>query len=198
MQNKIKDLKAKYQIKGDYVIHVGTLQPRKNLLRLIEAFEKIQPSELKLVIVGKKGWLYKEIFSKVKELDLEDRIIFTGFVSDEELPYLLKGSICLVLVSLYEGFGLPVAEAMSLGVPVVTSNVSSLPEVAGKAGILVNPLEVGEITKGIEQVANLYYKNSKKYQELVRKSQAQAKKFSWEKCAQEVLKVLEGVATDVL
>lgn len=192
--DKFQMIKNKYKISGDYFIFVGTLQPRKNLIRLIEAFEGLKDKDLQLVIVGKKGWLYEEIFEKVKDLGLEKQVIFTGFVPDEELPYLIKGAIALILVSLYEGFGLPVAEAMSLGVPVVTSNVSSLPEIAGKAGILVDPYKIEEIAQGMEEVIDLYRNKPEEYKKMVEKGLEQAKKFSWEKCAQETLKVLKEAA----
>ena len=212
MENTEK-IKKKYGIEGDCVLYVGTLQPRKNLVRLIEAFGKIKKQRtdnkkqktenreqgresrngkgemrnLKLVIVGKKGWMYEEIFEKVKTLGLEKEVIFTGYVADEELPALYKGAECFVLVSLYEGFGFPVLEALSFGVPVVVSNVSSLPEIAGNAGVLVDPYDVKDIAQGITKV--LRYSNTER-QSMIEKGLKQAKKFSWEKCARETLKVL--------
>ncbi len=178
----------KYGVKGDYILYVGTLQPRKNLLRLIKAHSILisQYPNLQLVIVGKKGWLYQEIFAKVKELGLTKSVIFTGFIPDEDLPTFYQNALCFVLVSLYEGFGLPVLESMHYGCPVVTSNVSSLPEVVGQAGILVNPKSVVDIAEGMKKAIN----NRK---ELIKKGHQQVKKFSWEKCAKETLEVLEGV-----
>jgi len=195
-----KKIKKKYGIEGDYILYVGTLQPRKNLSRLIEAFGKLktqnlpagrQGSKLKLVIAGKKGWLYEDIFQKVKDLDLEKYVIFTGFVPDKDLPALYQGAKCFVLVSLYEGFGIPVLEAMSLGCPVVISNVSSLPEVGGKAAIYVDPYSVKDIARGIKEALEL---NDADRQNLVKKGLEQVKKFSWEKCAKETLRVLEEAA----
>ena len=191
----IKNAKRKYGIGGDYILYVGTLQPRKNLIRLIEAFviiKKQVTKSLKLVIVGKKGWMYEEIFQKVKDLGLEKEVIFTGYVSDNELPVLYQSAKCFVLVSLYEGFGFPVLEALSFGVPVVTSNVSSLPEIVGKAGVLVNPNDVKDIVRGINEVFDY---NELKRQEMIRKGLEQAKKFSWEKCAKETLEVLIEVGS---
>ncbi len=188
---QMSKLKDKYGIKDKFILYVGTLQPRKNLVRLIEGFnlamKQLNNETIKLVIVGKKGWLYEEIFTKVKKLGLESRVIFTGFVPDEELPAFYEQAQCLVLVSLYEGFGLPVLEAMHYGCPVVASNVSSLPEIVGEAGVLVDPENVDEITAGIQEAM----KNKK---ELAKKSQEQAKKFSWKKCSQETLEVLENAA----
>ncbi len=185
-KNKKKvDLK-KYNVEGDFLLYVGTLQPRKNLNKLIEAFSRLSNKDLKLVIVGKKGWLYKEIFEKVKKLNLTKKVIFTGFVPDEHLPAFYQKAQCFVLVSLYEGFGLPALEAMHYGCPVVISDVSSLPEVVGEAGVLVDPNKTEEIANGIEKAI-------KNREELIEKGYQQAKKFSWEKCARETLKVLKEV-----
>lgn len=194
-----KKLKVKYGIAGEYILYVGTLQPRKNLVRLIEAFNKLKSQnsklkstskKLKLVIVGRKGWLYENIFKKVEDLNLTQDVVFTGFVPDEELPAFYEGAKCLVLVSLYEGFGLPVLEAMSYGTPVVISNVSSLPEVAGEAGIYVDPNDTSDIANGILKILK---KPNREYKKLSEKCENQAKKFSWEKTANEVLKVLEDI-----
>ena len=195
-KEKIEAVKIKYRISGEYILYVGTLQPRKNLTGLIEAFKKItQNSELRtqnfqLVIVGKKGWQYGQIFKKVQELNLEDKVIFTGFVKDADLQALYSGAKCFINISLWEGFGIPVAEAMACGLPVVVSNTSSLPEVAGGAGILVNPESVNEIAAGIAKILNL---STSDYGNLKKKSITQAAKFSWEKCARQTLEVLENV-----
>jgi glycosyltransferase involved in cell wall biosynthesis len=185
-----EELKNKFGINGTYILYVGTIQPRKNIERLIDAYLKVSDKELQLVIVGKKGWLYDSIFEKVKELKLKDRIIFTDYINSAELELLYKNAECFVLVSLYEGFGFPVLEAMQAGVPVVTSNVSSLPEVAGDAAELVDPTNTDEITRAIEKVLNL-----DKEERILRieKGKAQAEKFTWEKTARETLKVFEKV-----
>jgi len=182
-------LKEKYSIKGDYILYVGTLQPRKNVVRLIDSFKKLKDTDknLQLVVIGKKGWLFEEIFRKVRELGLEDDVIFTDYVPEKELPAFYQNAQCFVLVSLYEGFGLPILEAMKYGCPVVASNVSSLPEVVGKAGILVDPKNIDNITAGIKTAIE----NREK---LIRAGFKQAKKFSWQKCAKETLEVLEDVA----
>lgn len=185
-KNKKKVDLRKYNVEGDFLLYVGTLQPRKNLNKLIEAFSRLSNQDLKLVVVGKKGWLYKEIFEKVKKLNLTKKVIFTGFVPDEDLPAFYQKAQCFVLISLYEGFGLPALEAMHYGCPVVVSNVSSLPEVVGEAGILVDPNKTEEIANGIEKAIE-------NREELIEKGYQQAKKFSWEKCAKETLKVLKEV-----
>lgn len=187
---KIEFIKKKYQISSDYILYVGTLQPRKNLERLIEAFANLHLNTLNLVIAGKKGWLYGQIFAKVKELKLEDKVIFTDFVPLEDLPALYSGAKVFVNVSLWEGFGIPVAEAMASGVPVVVSNTSSLPEVVGDVRILVNPENVESIADGIKKVLNL---NQNEREAVMENNIVQAKKFFWEKCARETLKVLTSV-----
>ncbi len=181
----------KYGIEGEYILFVGTLQPRKNITRLIEAFAKIQNKnkDLRLAIVGKKGWLYKEILEAPKQYGVEDRVKFLEFVPDEDLAVLYQNAICLVLPSLYEGFGLPIVEAMSYGCPVITSNVSSLPEAGGEAALYVNPTDSNDIASKIA----LLIKDEKLRKELREKGYKQAKKFSWEKTARESLRVLESV-----
>lgn len=186
-----KLLRDKYGIRGEYILFVGTLQPRKNLVRLIEAFSKITP-EVKLVIVGKKGWLYEEILAAPKKFGVEDRVKFLDFVAEEDLPILYQNALCFVLPSLYEGFGLPILEAMANGCPVVTSNVSSLPEAGGEGALYVNPEDVDDITQKIK----LILEDKKLREELVEKGYKQVKKFSWEKTARETLKVLEEVASE--
>lgn len=181
--------KEKFQREGKYILFVGTLQPRKNIVRLIEAFSKIDKKDLSLVIAGKKGWLYEEILNAPKELGIENRVKFLEFVSKEELEVLYQNALCLVLPSLYEGFGLPVLEAMKNGCPVIISNVSSLPEAGGDAALYVNPEDVNDIASKIRELIN----NEKLRKELIEKGYKQVKKFSWEKTAKETLKALEEI-----
>jgi len=195
-ESKVESVKSKYKIKGDYIIFVGTLQPRKNLERLIEAFDivnskwKMENGKLQLVIVGKKGWLYDSIFAKVKELNLNQRVIFTDYVPDDDLPVLIAGAKAYVLPSLWEGFGIPVIEAQACGIPVIVSNTSSLPEIIGESGILIDPEDVDSIAQGIKKVLS----NEKTRSDLVEKGFTNIKRFSWRNCAKETLAVLENVA----
>jgi glycosyltransferase involved in cell wall biosynthesis len=184
--------KARYGIGGDYLLYLGTLQPRKNLVRLVEAFGRLQPltAELRLVLAGKKGWLYDDLFARVKALGLEDRVLFTGYVADDDKAPLLSGARALVYPSLYEGFGLPVLEAMTCGTPVLTSNVSSLPEVAGDAALLVDPLDVDAMAEDMSRLIT----DDELRVTLVEKGYTQVRKFSWARAAHEVLQVLEAVA----
>ncbi len=135
-----------------FILHVGTLQPRKNIPVLLNAFANLPPSGLKLVLVGGKGWLYDEIFTQVKKLKLEERVLFTGYVPDGELPWWYNAAELLVFPSVYEGFGLPVVEAMACGTPVIASNSSSLPEAVGEAGLLFNPQNAAELADRITAV----------------------------------------------
>ncbi|MEW5720742.1 MAG: glycosyltransferase family 1 protein [Chloroflexota bacterium] len=172
-----------------YLLSVSTIQPRKNYARLIEAFailnskSQIHNSNLQLVIAGGRGWMYEEIFQTVERLNLRERVIFPEFFADEDLPALYAGATLFVYPSLYEGFGLPIAEAMACGAPVVCSNASSLPEVAGDAALYFDPRDVDAIADALVRVLS---------DELLRASLrargfAQAKKFLWEKAARELL-----------
>lgn len=185
-----KLLKEKYKINKKYILFVGTLQPRKNIVRLIEAFSKIHhQQQLNLVIVGKKGWMYEEILEAPKQYGIENQIKFLEFVPDEDLSLLYKNALCFVLPSLYEGFGLPVLEAMTQGCPVITSNVSSLPEAGGDAALYVDPEDVDDIAAKMQSLV----KDEELRKTLIEKGYKQVKKFSWEKAARETLKVLEEV-----
>lgn len=188
-KNNLKKIQKKYQITGDYLVYLGTLQPRKNVESLIKALPEIinQNPKIKLVIIGKKGWLYSTIFSLVEDLRLEKRVTFTDFVPDDEAPFLIAGAKVFILPSLYEGFGITVLEAMACGVPVVVSRVSSLPEVVGDAGLyLDNPKNYAQIAQQVNKILA----NEKFAKDLVKKGLKQAQKFSWEKCAQETLEAL--------
>lgn len=191
-ENRIKQVKKKYNIEGSYVIFIGTIQPRKNIAKLIQSFRKIE--NLKLVITGKatgegrQGWMYEDIMKLSAELGIEDRVIFTDYVPDEDMAYLLNGAKVFILPSLWEGFGIPVVEAMACGLPVIVSNTSALPEIVGKAGLLVNPYSIDEIEQAIRTIAS----DNKLWKKKSQESLAQAKKFSWEKMAKTVLKVLEN------
>jgi glycosyltransferase involved in cell wall biosynthesis len=181
------DLKKKFGITKPYILFVGTIQPRKNIAKLIEAVSLLKNKEVQLVIVGKKGWLWEEILAAPEKFKIANRIKFLDFVGDEGLPSLYKNALCFVLPSLYEGFGLPVLEAMKFGCPAVISNVSSLPEVGGDAALYVDPQSVDDIADKINKVIS----DEKLREEMIKKGYNQVKKFSWEKTAKETLKVLE-------
>jgi len=169
---------------------VGTIQPRKNLERLIRAFNKIyyHNKNYKLVIAGSKGWLSDEIYGLPKKLGIETQVKFLGYVEDRKLPVLYSRAIALVFPSLFEGFGLPILEAQACGCPVITSNISSMPEVAGKGALFVDPYSVESIKDGMVKIMNkdLRFK-------IKDSGFNNVKRFSWEKCAKETLKVLENL-----
>ena len=184
--NGIRD---KYGLPESYILFVGTLEPRKNITRLLSAYARSKARVgLKLVIAGKTGWLYEEVFETVARLNLRERVIFTGFVDDDDLPSIYSMARVFVFPSLYEGFGLPVLEAMACGVPVITSDVSSMVEVAGEAAVLVDPLNVESLAENIDEVAL----NDATYDRLCRASASQAEKFTWEKTARHTLAALTG------
>lgn len=190
---RIKEVLDKYKINGLYIIYIGTIQPRKNLVRLIEAVARIE--DLKIVVVGKtigegrQGWKFEEILNRPRELGIENRVKFTGFIPDSDLPYLLNGAEAFILPSLWEGFGIPAIDSMACGVPVLVSNVSSLPEVVGKAGLTFDPNSIDQIEQAIRTIMT----DNKLRQKLAKISLEQAKKFSWGKMAKVVLKTFERV-----
>lgn len=174
---------------NEYILHVGTIEPRKNLVNLIRAYyevwQKRPLSTPKLVLAGIKGWFYKDVFTVVEELGLKNNVYFTGRVAEADLPALYNGALFFIYPSLYEGFGMPPLEAMACGVPVITSNISSLPEVIGEAGILINPQDIADMITAIEQLID----NEPKRNELSSASLARAKLFSWEQTAQKTLAI---------
>lgn len=191
--SKIEQIKEKYKLEDNYIIYIGTVQPRKNLIRLIEAVSRID--NLTLVIVGKttgegkEGWMYEEIIATPSRLNIENRVKFLGFVPGDDLPSLISGAKVFVLPSLWEGFGITVVEAMACRVPVIVSNVSSLPEVVGKAGLLIDPYCVDQIEQAIRTITT----DKKLQQKYANLALNQAKKFSWDKMARVVLKIFESI-----
>jgi len=183
-----------YGIAGRYLLFVGTLQPTKNLARLIDAYALarqragVAPA---LVIVGQKGWDFADLFARVRALELEDQVLFTGYVPDDDLPALYSGAEAFVLPSLYEGFGLPVLEAMACGAPVITSTVTSLPEVVGDAALLVDPTDTDALAGALAQICT----DAALRQRLRLAGLARAAQFSWRRCAEETLAVYQRVAT---
>lgn len=181
----------KLQSSHPYILFVGTIQPRKNITTLIEAFEKFVETRpnYKLKIVGKKGWLYTETLNRIESSPVSKQIEYLGFVKDNVLETLYKNAYATVLPSLYEGFGLPVLEAMSHGSPVIASNTSSLPEVGGEAVLYCNPDDPKTITEAFEELQDTKLRAS-----LLLKAKKQLKKFSWDNCAEETLTVIAAAA----
>jgi len=194
--------RVRYHLPERYLLFVGTIEPRKNLVRLLAAFERLHAEGLTdaLVIVGKRGWLYDDFFGRLENSPAKQAVIFPGFVPDADLPAVYAGAQALALPSLYEGFGLPVLEAMACGTPVVCSNTSSLPEIVGvpsagsplpsvgdcagqAAALLVDPTDVDALASALGRLLA----DHELQQELRVKGQAQAARFSWEWAAQQTL-----------
>lgn len=181
-------------LNNPYILYIGTLQPRKNLVNLIRAFYKFNQiyPEFKLIIAGKKGWLYQKIFDEVESLGIEDKVFFTDYVTDHQLVYLYQNAFCLVMPSFYEGFGLPLLEAMNFACPVLASFSSSLPEVGGDACLYFDPQNINDLTEKLMKLKN----NPQLKKELIKKGKQRIKLFSWKKCGQETLKILKEAAND--
>lgn len=174
----------KYGIDRDYLLTVGTLEPRKNLKTLFLAFSALRKStKEQLVVVGGKGWLFEETRRMIGKLGLTDRVILTGFVPDAEMPALFAGAKAFVFPSHYEGFGIPLLEAMTAGTPVVTSNTSSMPEVAGTAALYFDP----DDDKGMRLAIERVLEDRKLRQRLVAAGHEQAARFTWERTAHKTL-----------
>lgn len=187
----MNQLQSKYHISDNFILFVGTLQPRKNISRLIEAFSKIErKNDLQLIIIGKRGWQYEEILAAPEKFGVVEDVKFLENVPDDELNVFYQHAKCYVLPSLYEGFGLPVVEAMQRGCPVITSNISSLPEAGGDAALYVDPENVDDIAEKITKLIN----DKELREELIKKGKEQVKKFSWDKSAKDTLHILREVA----
>jgi len=187
----IENTLNKFKITRPYFIYVGNWRPRKNLPGLIQAFKLFieKNRNFKLVIAGKKDKRFLDLEKIIKEMNLLNNVIITGFITEEEKVALYKGSNALTFPSFYEGFGLPILEAQSLGVPVLTSNTSSLPEIAGDGALFVNPFDIEEISKGMEKI--VFDENLRK--DLIQKGYENIKRFSWRKSAEELLEIFKEV-----
>jgi glycosyltransferase involved in cell wall biosynthesis len=186
------EVRQRYGLGESVILFVGTIQPRKNIDILIRAYHKLRKEKRidhQLVIVGRFGWLYHGLLALIKELGEERNVIFTGPVSDEELPFFYNHADIFVYPSSYEGFGLPVIEAMACGTPVITSNVSSLPEITGDAGLLVAPQNTEELADSMKM---LLFDNALQLS-LIEKGSQQIKKFSWYECASQTLRIYNEV-----
>jgi len=183
---------SRYQLPESYILYVGTLERRKNITALLGAYALAKHDfslEQNLVLVGQRGWLYRDIFQIIEDLGIDKDVIYLGYVPDEDLPGLYSGADLFVFLSLYEGFGYPVLEAMSCGVPVLTSNTSSLPEVVGDAGIMVPPLDIEQAAHKMKQILS----DQDKRADLIERGLIQAKSFSQQRFGFETLAVYNKV-----
>lgn len=180
---RIPEVKKQLGINGDYFLYLGTIEPRKNLERLIEAYnifaQRIKEVPPKLVLAGGKGWLYDSIFAKVTELGLADKVIFTKYIPAEDMNPLMCGALAFVFPSVYEGFGMPPLEAMACGVPVLSSGEASLPEVTGDCAVICDAYSSENIADGLYRL----YSDAELRSELSRKGLERAKTFTWERSA---------------
>jgi len=184
---------SRYNLPSNYFVFIGTLQPRKNIERLLDAFLQL-PEQLQqqhpLVIVGREGWSSEALVQRLRSLALSHKVYWLDYVTFEDKYALLQASLAMVFPSLYEGFGLPVLEAFASNTPVISSNLTSMPEVAADAAILINPYEVDDITQAMETIAQ----DGALRQCLQQKGVERVKKFSWEMTAQKTMKIYKTLA----
>lgn len=192
-KDDVRRIKKKYRISKNYILFLGTLKPSKNIEGLIKAYSLLSSDfpDVELVIAGKKGWLYEEIFKLVKDFDLESKVIFTDYIDEEDKPELIKGSRVFVSPSYWEGFGIIVLEAMACGIPVVISRAAGLPEVGGNLAIYVDQSSPKSIAYGIKKILNMPKRG---YDQLSFKVSERAKLFSWKDTAKKTLNILEKAA----
>ena len=191
----LRRVRQKYRLPPKFILHVSTIEPRKNLGRLLDAFKNLLNDfpDLKLVLVGKKGWLYDTFFQRLHALGLQDCVMFPGYVDEADLPAFYQLAEVFAFPSLYEGFGLGPLEAMACGTPVVSSNSSSLPEVVGEAGLLIEPTDTAALFTALRRVLT----DADLRTDLSQRSLVQARKFSWEKAAGELSGVYRSLMPKV-
>jgi glycosyltransferase involved in cell wall biosynthesis len=191
-EKEIKLVRERYNIRGDYILSVGSIQPRKNLVRLISAYSALRRarSQVKLpqlVLVGKRAWLYDATLRAIAECGIADLTVLTGYVTEADLPALYTGALCFVYPSYFEGFGLPPLEAMQCGAPVIVGNRTSLPEVVGRAGLLVDPFDADALAQAIARLID----DSTLRARLRAHGLERARRFSWHETARLTLQVYE-------
>jgi glycosyltransferase involved in cell wall biosynthesis len=194
---KLLEVKEKYRLPYKFILYLGTIEPRKNIIGIIRAFDELQLEahkagnmdilKYKLIIAGAKGWLSQEIFQEKRKAQFRDHIQRIRFVRDEDKEYVYNLASLFVYPSFFEGFGFPPLEAMRCGVPVIASNNSSLPEIVGDGGILVDPDKPEEIFRAMKEVVN----NHKLRETLIKKGLEKSTEFDWKKTAQETLKIIK-------
>ena len=173
---------SKYSLPENFILYLGTIEPRKNLPLLISAYKQLVDGGIahKLVLVGKYGWMYHEVLDLIKKLDLQSMVVITGYIPQDDLPLIYNLASLFVYPTIYEGFGLPALEAMACGVPVITSRIASLPEIVGDAGYLVSVDHEGELIEAMGQVLE----DIDLQEELIHKGLDRSELFTWERTAQ--------------
>lgn len=190
-EREILKIKEKYTLFNPFILYVGTIEPRKNITLILKAFAHCQKflPEYNLVIAGKKGWYYNEIYHTLSQLHIHEKVIFLGYIPLEDLPGLYNAADLFVYPSLYEGFGIPPLEAMQCGTPVITSNTSSLPEVMGDNGVMINPYKFEDLCDAIKKI--LLDSKFREFQ--IQYGHERARQFSWKKTAEMTTSVYEEV-----
>jgi len=193
--NKVNDektllnVKEKYNLPEKYFLFIGNLNPRKNLVRLYKAFKDVKLRlniPHKLVIAGEHGWKYKKVLNVLKK---DEDVVFTGYIDEEDKSTLYTMADIFIFPSLYEGFGIPILEAQKCGVPVITSNVSAMPEVAGNGALTVNPYDVNDIAKAIEKIVS----DEGLKKKLIKEGNKNIERFSWQESANKINKIIESI-----
>jgi len=182
---------SKYSLPEKFILYLGTIEPRKNLPVLIKSYKQFADdgTDYKLVLVGKYGWMYQEVLDLIDDMDLQDMVCLTGYVSQEDLPVVYNLASLFVYPTIYEGFGLPALEAMACGVPVITTRVASLPEIVGDAGLLIPVNDTAALYKAMNQVLE----DTALREKLIHDGLARSKLFSWERTAQLTQQVYKKV-----
>lgn len=192
-QDDIAPVLNKYGIEKPYILYVSKLEKKKNTPALVEAFaimrEQHKQIKHKLVLAGDAGLGYDEIKYIIREYNLDDEVIATGWVPELDMPYIYNGASAFIFPSLYEGFGIPLLQAMACGVPIAASQTTSIPEVVGQAAVFFNPKDVKSIAEAMAEIIT----NEKLKNELIAKGFDRVKKFSWQKCAEETLAVINSL-----
>lgn len=186
---QIDTVKKKYLLPPRYLFTLGNLEPRKNITTLIQAFEKMKPSDCRLLIAGGRGWKYRQLYQQWRRSPARDRIVFLGYVDAADKPALYRLATMFVYPSIYEGFGLPPIEAMAAGTPVITSFGSSLPEAVGDAALMVDPYNVEELTQVMQQLAD----DQGLAAELVKRGKQRSQSFHWQPAAKAILEIINSL-----
>lgn len=188
-EETLRDVRNRYELPGKFILYLGTVEPRKNLGRIIDAFDRLN-DDTHLVIAGKWGWKYQEVQDKIRKSRNRRNILPLGYVLEEDKPAIIKLAAALCWPSLYEGFGLPVLEAMAVGTPVITSHVASMPEVAGDAAILVDPYSTDAIVNAVRVITT----DDSLREKLVRKGLERSADFSWDTTAKQTMNALNNLS----
>jgi glycosyltransferase involved in cell wall biosynthesis len=187
----LSQTRAKYKLPEQFILAVGTVQPRKNYVRLVEAFHQLDLQDAHLVIAGGKGWLFQDLYDRIEQLGLGSRVHLTGYVDDADLPSIYNLAQVLAQPSLYEGFGIPIVEAMACGVPVVAADNSSLPEAAGDAGLLFDALDSEAMANALTRaLADTQLRRS-----MIERGLSQASQFTWQRAAETLRTIYQQIGS---